>query len=203
MVAFIQCLPEAVDRSFNVDMRWEKLFADLEAQEAAETQRMQEGNVFEVSRLLAAQTTLTEMLAGSIGQTLKLNFEGSAETVSLALENVGKDWFSGKAGSRTMFVQTSHVATIEPEGRPSAREIDQRALQIPFRLALRDLARRRTSVELEGGFPHVNLRGTLDQVGHDFCVIAVHDSDEYRRNRTVRSVKWVPMSRIVRVYTQW
>ena len=81
----------------------------------------------------------------------------------------------------------------EPETESSARLSDR--IGLPF--MLRDLCRRRTSIELQT--PTESLYGTIDRVGRDHLDLAAHEPGTLRRAGDVREVRIVPLTHIVLV----
>ncbi|MFC0581327.1 hypothetical protein [Micrococcoides hystricis] len=181
-------------------MRWERLFADLEAQEAGQALRQQESNIAEMSRLLASEGTLQENLLDQVGQRAHVHVAGRAGVQHLEVTGVGKDWFSGRENGREVLVQNRHLVSVEPsaESKGNAGR-DPRVLTVGFRSTLRELARQRVIVEVSTLVPEVLFTGTIDRVGLDFCVLSQHDPDEFRRARAIRAVQWLALSHITQV----
>ncbi len=184
-------------------VRFDDLFDDLESQLeagldgsarelAAEEERFRLGRLSMQDRLLRGDPHI------------ELRLRGGAR-LRIARIAVGRDWVSGNVtegaglddgcivpftailGVRLSLRQVSaSIDAVEPPPRLTAR--------LSFAFALRDLARRRATVELRGAGEAVT--GTIDRVGRDHCDIAVHDRGEARSQRAVRYIELVPFQAI-------
>ena len=183
-------------------MRWERLFANIEAQEAAESLRMQEDNIAEMVRLLASEETLQQRLLRRLGQTVAVTTPGRGTVLRMRLTAVGKEWLSGREGSREVLIPLRHVLAVEPDtSEPEQRGADTRVLTVSLRSALRELARQRTLVEVEMAANQVSFRGTFDQIAMDHCVLVQHAADEFRRARAIKTTTWLPLTQLSAVYS--
>ena len=183
-------------------MRWEQLFADLEAQ--AEEQDAAAEQAEEASRARAeyGRVRLADRLRGASGRELSLSCRGGAQLHG-RLVDVGVDWLLlVDAQAREVLVAADAVISVAglvavtaPAGEPGevARRLD-------LRRALRALARDRATVSglLEDG---TALTGTIDRVGADFVELAEHASDQPRRRTAVTAVRAVPLRAVVAVRT--
>lgn len=176
-------------------MRWEALFADLEAQlEASESAELA-AEVADRSRREFGRLRLTDRLRAAVGHPVAARTAaGGTEAGRLAA--VGPDWFLlEEEPGRAVLIPLAAVVWLnglglraeEPgsEGRVGAR--------LDLRHALRGLVRDRAGVTvlLTDGTAIV---GTLDRVGADHVDLADHPPGEPRRAATVRSVRSVPLS---------
>ncbi|NEM90819.1 hypothetical protein [Galbitalea soli] len=136
--------------------------------------------------------------------------DGSRLTVIPA--NVGKDWIAGDlidpadrrvpcllpldaiAGVSLAREQLADSLEFHPV---TDRQRVSLADRLTFAFALRDLCRRRVTIELilEGERMH----GTIDRVGRDHLDLAVHDAGVPRRESAVQDYRIVPFSRILLV----
>jgi hypothetical protein len=183
-------------------MRWEELFADLEAQAAEQEAAEEQAEQASRSRAEHGRVRLADRLRGSIGQRLSLRCRGAGELAG-RLVDVGVDWVllvddQGRellvAGGAVSAVG-GLVAVTAPPGADGevARRLD-------LRRALRRLARDRAAVHClldDGGV----LAGTVDRVGADFLELAEHPLDQPRRRGAVSAVRAVPLSAVVAVRT--
>jgi hypothetical protein len=183
-------------------MRWELLFADLEArlveQEAAAEQAEQASR----SRAEYGQVRLADRLRGATGQELALTCRGAGELGGRLLD-VGVDWLLlVDPQGREVVVATGAVGAVAglvaltaPGGPDGAV-----ARRLDLRRALRGLARDRASVSCHLAEGTV-LTGTIDRVGADFLELAEHPLDQPRRRSAVTAVRAVPLAALAAVRT--
>ncbi|RBY91796.1 hypothetical protein DQ244_10970 [Blastococcus sp. TBT05-19] len=173
-------------------MRWQQLFADLQAQfEAAEDA---EARAEWASRARAEMgaVRLADRLGGSVGAHLTLTCRGAGR-VSGVLAETGSDWLllTDDRG-RDQLVSVAAVRAVGGLGRLSAMPEEEGSVRarLDLRRALRGLARDRSAVQvvLDDG---TALTGTVDRVGADYVELAEHAADEPRRSGAVRSVQAV------------
>lgn len=185
----------------SLHMRWERLFANIEAQEAAEALRAQEDSIAEMTRLLASEETLQERLLRRLGQDIGVKISGREALLRLSLAAVGKEWLSGREAGREVVLPLRHVIAIEPDlAQAERRAVDTRVLAVGFRSVLRELARQRMRVEVEMSAGRASFGGTIDQVGMDHCELVQHAADEFRRRKTISTVVWLPIEQMTAVY---
>lgn len=175
-------------------MRWDDLFADLEAQyDAAEAAELA-GEVRDRTRREAALLSLTDRLRPAAGATLSVTLSG-AGTVRGLLLDVGPDWLLlQEIGAGELLLPTASVLGVTGAGArsdaPGSHGEVGRRLDLAW--ALRGLARSRVGVQLllvDGTV----LAGTLDRVGTDHVDLAEHPAGEARRAGVVRQVRLVPL----------
>jgi hypothetical protein len=168
-------------------VRWDGLFADLEAQADQLERAERAGEVEERTRGELAKQTLHARLRAALGGGLRVMAAGGL-AISGELRRVGHDWMLLDAGPAEWLVPTAAVRTVNGLGRQAAVEapsvVDSR---LDLRHVLRGLARDRAQVRvhlLDGS----SLSATLDRVGADFVDAAVHPAGEARRPDSVRDV---------------
>lgn len=173
-------------------MRWQKLFADLEAQFAAASSAAELAESGSRARAEVGSVPLAERLAGAIGQPVRLRCRGAGQ-VAGELAEVGPDWVLLSAeGGRELLVATRAVTVVSGLVRRTRTAGERPCVRTDLRRALRGLVRDRSVVSLaleDGG----RLSGTIDRVGADFVEIAEHAVDEPRRASAVRAVHAVPL----------
>jgi hypothetical protein len=183
-------------------MRWEQLFADLEAQAAEHEAAAEQAEDASRARAEYGRVLLADRVRGSLGQELSLRCRGAGELAGRLLD-VGVDWvLLVDAQGREVLVAARAVsavaglagvtAAVPPDGEV-ARRLD-------LRRALRGLARDRATVSClleDGGV----LAGTVDRVGADFLELAEHPLDQPRRRGAVTAVLGVPLRAVVAVRT--
>lgn len=181
-------------------VRFEDLFDDLESQLEAELGAEQRDLQAEEERFRIGRLELRDRIAAAPRVLdLTLRAGGRLRMRRMAL---GRDWLNGLvlegAPPETGAVVPLHaIVGIELDAdaaaasvRPTAEAGDLQA-RLSFAFALRDLARRRAPVILEGAAP---VTGTIDRVGRDHLDLAVHEQGERPRAGTVRAWRVVPFS---------
>jgi hypothetical protein len=177
-------------------MRWQRLFADLEAQFAAAGSAAESAESGSRARAEGGSVLLSERLAGAVGLPVVLRCRGAGQ-VSGVLTEAGPDWLllSAERG-RELLVVTDRVTTVSGLVRRTWAAEERPRVRTDLRRALRGLVRDRSTVSValaDGG----RLTGTLDRVGADFVEIAEHADDEPRRASSVRAVHAVALRALV------
>ena len=196
-------------------MRWDNLFDDLAGQLEtgldseeltlrAEEERLQIGRLTLRGRLtsLAGGAAPASARAGGAVRIVLL----SGDTLLLRPTAFGRDWLAADlldapaqrvqcvlplAGIAAVVLAPADVAeSLVAESERTARVSDR--IGLPF--VLRDLCRRRTTVDLST--PVGRLTGTIDRVGRDHLDLAVHEPGLPRRARNVSQVRIVPLPHI-------
>lgn len=198
-------------------MRWDNLFDDLEGQLEqelsaeeidlqAEEERLRLGRMSVRDRILAIHDHDGKGASYSIRLAL-----AHGPTVAFRPHTFGRDWISGDlvdesqrevqcivpiaaiAGLILFREQVAH-SLGEPDAVQSGRGLSSR-LGLSF--VLRDLCRRRRSIELQ--LACGTLHGTIDRVGRDHLDLAVHDPGTPRRESAVTQYRVVPFSQLLLV----
>jgi hypothetical protein len=179
-------------------MRWQQLFADLEAQldeaDAAEFA----GEVRERARRELGVIRLVDRLRPSVGRAVSVRLTAGSEPVTGTLSVVGADWLMvAEAADRDALVPIHAVSAVAGLGADTAVAHAEGvvAARLVFTHALRGVTRNRSAVTVllaDGS----SLAGTLDRVGADFLDIAEHPAGEPRRRDAVRGVRAVPLAAI-------
>jgi UTP:GlnB (protein PII) uridylyltransferase len=183
-------------------MRWQQLFADLDAQFAEAEAAADRAESASRARAEIGAVRLAERLAGAVGHSVELRCRGVGQLVGVLAE-VGGDWLlvEEEAG-REALVATAAVLSVGGLGRqtaaPEAAGIVRARLDL--RRAVRALARDRSVVHvvLDDG---ATLVGTIDRVGEDFFEVAVHAPDQPRRHAAVRAVQAAVISAVAVIRT--
>jgi hypothetical protein len=183
-------------------MRWEHLFADLEAQAAEEEEAAEQAEASSRARAEYGSVLLSDRLRGSLGRELSLRCRGAGDLPG-RLVDIGVDWLLIADGQgREVLVAAGAVSAVAGLAAATAAatpdgEVTRR---LDLRRALRGLARDRATVSClleDGGV----LAGTVDRVGADFLELAEHLLDQPRRRGAVTSVRAVPLRAVVAVRT--
>jgi hypothetical protein len=181
-------------------VRWQRLFADLEAQAEALAAADFEAEIAERTRIEVGKLRLVDRLRPTAGHRVQVSCLG-AGLVCGRLDQVGPDWLllaedAGREILVCLHAVTSLIgvgalsATPGSEGRVGAR--------LDLRHALRGMVRDRAPVRVvlvDGA----TLDGTLDRVGADFVELAEHPQGEARRATAVHRVRTVPLAALAAV----
>jgi hypothetical protein len=182
-------------------MRWQQLFADLQAEFDEATAAEERAQLPSRSRAETAAVRLPERLGGAVGGRVSLRCRGAGE-VAGRLEEVGSDWalVTDDAGREVLVALPAVVAVSGLVRSTAAGRASPVRTALDLRRALRGLARDRSvvAVVLDDG---AVLTGTVDRVGADFVELAEHAPDEFRRPGAVRSVRAVVLAAVAVVRT--
>jgi hypothetical protein len=173
-------------------MRWDDLFADLEASAQAEDRAALDAEVADRSRQEVAAIGVADRLAAHLGRPLTCWLR-DGEPVGGVLRETGAGWLLLRVDEPAgdVLVPTSSVVALPTLGNAVRAGAGRRPL--PLTVVLRGLARDRATVRIRllGGRL---VEGTIDRVGSDHIDLAEHPADEHRRNTSVRRVITVPLS---------
>jgi hypothetical protein len=181
-------------------MRWEGLFADLEAQAAALAQAERAAEVEERTRGELAALHLTDRLRAGMDGAVRLRLSGG-RIVSGRLRRVGPDWLLvAEEAEVEALVRLGAVLGVRGLSRYSAvpGAGDAISSRLGLRSVLRGIARDRSPVRLELT-DGATVDATIDRVGADFMEAATHGPGELRRRQEVRAVELVPFAAVAAV----
>jgi hypothetical protein len=173
-------------------VRWDELFADLEAQldDAATSELAAE--VVDRTRREIAALSLVDRARAAVGHPVRLQVLGPAAVSGVLLE-VGAQWLllRDEAG-RDVLVPGTAVVSVVGLGLASvaAAEGGQVFRRLGLTSALRAIARDRATVSV-GLVDGSVVSGTLDRVGLDFVEVSEHPVGEARRPGQVRAVRTI------------
>jgi hypothetical protein len=191
-------------------VRWDELFDDLEGQLEHELNAESGDLRAEEERLrlgrLSVRSRLVSLAGGSgtdFGAVLRLVLQ-SGDTILIRARTFGRDWVAadllGGAGGQCVLPLDAIAAVIlatgdiehslDSESESASRVVER--IGLPF--VLRDLCRRRKSVELNTTTGI--LTGTIDRVGRDHIDVAVHAPGTLRRSREIEQYRIVPLQQI-------
>jgi hypothetical protein len=175
-------------------MRWQNLFADLEAQ-ALSLERGDEGELSDRIRGEVAQVTLMNRLRAQLSRQVTVSIQGLGD-VTGQLERTGADWILLQAPDEVI-VPLAAVMVLRdlPPDAVSPQSSGPVASGLRLTSVLRAAARDRSVVvvtRLDGR----SLTGTPDRVGADFVDLALHDPSESPRRAEVRSRATVRLAAI-------
>ncbi len=173
-------------------MRWEELFADLEAQADALTVAERAAEVAELTRLEASRLDLAGRLRPAVGGSITVRCLG-ATVLAGRLGAVGTGWLLLDEGAgREALVATAALTSVAGLGRLSGAAASVLDARLGIGRVLRGVARDRSVVRICLTDSSV-FDGTLDRVGSDFVEFAVHAAGEPRRRGEVREVLMLPI----------
>jgi hypothetical protein len=183
-------------------MRWQQLFADLQAQFDEEEAAAERSESASRARAEMGAVRLSQRLLGSLGAPVSVTCRGAGQVAGV-LVDVGSDWLLLEGdGGRQDLVATAAVRAVSGLGRVTAPQQPSGAVRglLDLRRALRALARDRAGVQVvldDGGV----LNGTLDRVGADYVELAEHPADVPRRSEAVRGVRAIVIAAVAVVRT--
>jgi small nuclear ribonucleoprotein (snRNP)-like protein len=181
-------------------MRWDELFADLNAQVGARQIAERSAEIEDRTRYEFGQLALVDRLRSAIGGQVRIRCAGGV-TMAGRLVRVQPEWLLLiEPAGREALVAVTAVRSVGGLGPWSAAAGGQSAVdaRLGLRYALRTVARDRSAVRI-----HLRdgeaLDGTLDRIGADFAELAEHPPGEFRRRAEVTGFVTVPFSAIVAV----
>ena len=182
-------------------MRWERLFADLEAHFDADERSAHQMDVADLVRAERSRLTITDRLRPHRGTLLTWRLEPGAGLdgpVPATLIDIGADWLlmATASGSirRHLLVPTRCVQWISGLSGAAQADESQIAKRMGLTVVLRGLARDRAPLRVitAGG----QLTGTIDRVGADHLDLALHDLDMPRRAGSIREIRCFPLAAV-------
>ena len=191
-------------------VRWDNLFDDLEGQLENELTAEDAELRAEEERLRLGRLGLRQRLTGvrdgpAASRVLRVVLVG-AQTITLRPTTFGRDWLAAdllEAGTGTPqcvlpFAAIAAVVLQPDQVAPSLAEVADEPARMVDRIGLpfvlRDLCRRRKSLQLHTGVGQVS--GTIDRVGRDHVDVAVHATGTPRRASEVQQLRIVPIPQI-------
>lgn len=181
-------------------MRWEALFADLEAQRAALEQAELDAEVAERSRGEVGGLALLDRARAAVGGRLQLRLTGGL-TVNGWLTRTGPGWLLlAEDGGHEALVAGERLVSARGFGRRSAVPGSAGVVEsrIGIRQLLRAVARDRSQVRVHLVDGTV-VDATIDRVGADFIDVAAHPPGEPRERAAPRETLLVMISAIAAV----
>ncbi len=190
-------------------VRWDELFADLEAQFDELEHAQWAAELADQQRVAAGSITFVQRCLGAVGQPVQIRTAGGT-MIRGALADVGPDWLLlVRQGAGEVLLPMHAVTAVDGLRAESGPPLSTVGRRFDFRLAVRRIARDRAPVQIElstaapsADSHHVQLSGTIDRVGADFLELAQHPAWEARRASSVRSVAVVPVTAIVTIVSR-
>ena len=183
----------------NGRVRWDSLFADLDAQAAALAVAERAAEIDERTRIETGTIALAERLTQAVGLPLTVRLPGMLLRGSV--ERVGPDWLLlAEDGGGEIVVALRHLLAVRgaPRFAAGSRSDGVVADRLTMRHALRGIARDRSPVRVlvvDGSLAD----GTVDRIGGDYVELAAHAAGELRRSGEVRELELIPLRAVVAV----
>jgi hypothetical protein len=177
-------------------VRWELLFADLEAFADATERMAFDADVADRGRAERAALALADRLRGHLEGELTFRLL-DGDRIRARLVDVGCDWVFLDDGGQVVLPMAA-VAGVEGLSRLAATAPGALARRVTLGVVLRRLSRDRAPVRL-GFLDGVTLTGTIDRVGTDHLDLAQHSADELRRAGAVRGVLVVRLAALAQI----
>lgn len=179
-------------------MRWEGLFADLEAQLEREDAAQMDAEVADRTRREQATTHLADRVRAHVGRTLVVHLDAGSSTTGEVVDT-GPDWVLLRGPGRSqVLVPLGAVIGVSGLSRSVAPPAGAVLTRLRLGHALRAIARDRAPVRLQLVGGEV-LTGTVDRVGADHLDLAEHPWGEQRRAAAVSTVRAVPFGALLAV----
>lgn len=174
-------------------MRWDDLFAELEAESRALEDADLLGEVADRTRAERGRVAFLDRLRASTGATIALRT--AAGEVAGVLVRAGADFVLLDPGRGELLVPLAAVQSVVGL-RPAATAaavVGPVASRLGLRSALQRISRDRAPVDLvlTGG---VTVHGTLQGIGLDYVDLAVHATGDLPRAGVARRLDAVPFS---------
>lgn len=185
-------------RRYRGPVRWDALFADLEAQFETGQAAGLAAEVVDLTRAEVASIALADRLHAQVGRELTW-WTVDGERLAGTLLEAGADWVLVGTLRQERLLPLAAVAAVgglARDAEPAPEGPVRRRL--PLTVVLRRLARDREPVELavRGGRQY---RGTLERVGADHVDVAVRRPDEPVRDAAERVTLPLPALLQVRI----
>ena len=181
-------------------MRWEELFADLEAQAAADDRAELDAEVAERTRRESARLRVVDRLRGAETAGHVLTFTVVGGSAGAAVETgrvggVGPDWVLVVRDGAEVLVVLAAVESVLGLGPESAEPGSEGPVVARLGLghALRAVARDRAEVGLTTTAGTV-LVGTIERVGADHVELTDHPAGEPRLRGSRRLVPFTALA---------
>lgn len=176
-------------------MRWDELFADMEAQLEAARFRDLEREAAELTRAETAEALLQDRFVACRRALVHAGLRGGS-AVRGEVVTAGMGWIMLADAAAEVLIPVESLLWVE--GLDRRRGDPERRSRLGLGHAVRALAQARAAVRvvLVDGVPGAALEGTIDRSGRDHLDLAMHPDDEFRRRRAVRAVRTVPYTAI-------
>ena len=160
--------PEGIP--YGARVRWEQLFADMEAQLAAGRLADVRAEVAERARAERASVSLADRVRASVGQVVRVRTAGAAAVDGTLVEAAPEWLLLATSPTRRALVPLAAVAAVDglaPDAAPAAGLVESR---LGLGHVLRALSRDRVTVQISAR--GVEVVGRIDRVGADHLDLA-------------------------------
>ena len=171
-------------------MRWDALFADLEATVEAQERLEYETEVADQARAEYAAVRLVDRIRAQLGQSMTCQLV-DGRRLEGTVDDVGPHWLLLGTALGQVLAPVHALAAVDGLGRSVALPDGEVGRRLGLGVVLRGLAVRRVPVRLTLA-DRTTLTGTVDRVGADHLELAVHDVDAPRRASAVTGIRLVP-----------
>ena len=170
-------------------MRWDRLFADLEAQFDAATEAEFSAEVADRSRREVALVRLVDRLRGTATE-VQVGLDGIGP-ISGVVAAAGPDWVLLTDRQAETLVLVAAITWVRGAATTAEPPTSAIAARLGLGHVLRGLARDRaeTALLLRSG---ERITGTVDRVGADFIDLAEHPPGEPPRGGSARTIRAIP-----------
>jgi len=193
------------DVPYGARVRFESLFADLEAELAAADRAEWDAEVAEAVRAERSRLQLTDRLRAHVGHRLVLQLAGG-DVLDIVLVDVVGDCLlarpepvlpGAEGGSIVPMHAVRAVSGLGPAALTDSSVVGSR---VGFRTVLRAACRGRRQVRLRLLDVPGQLVGTIDRVGVDHLDLAEHPAGTPRRATAVSRVRCIPLAGVLLVH---
>lgn len=179
--------------------RFDRLFADLEAEQAAAEREVLLAESQQRARSERGRLRLVDRMAATGLGPLTVTLLGGHELCQ-PVQRVGPDWIQLGTPPTTMVANLACITSVRGLG-PYSRDPSSESIvdaRFDLRLRLRGLARDRSPLRVFLADGAVST-GTIDGVGADHVDLAEHQPGQARRSRSVALVRTLPINAIALV----
>ena len=180
-------------RAYAGAMRWDALFADMEAQLAARQRLDLEAEIAERALVDSAGVELADRLRGSLGLSIRVHLS-SGSTFQGELSHAGSEALVLDEPQHQMLIPYAAAAQYVGLSRLAVPEPSTVRKRLGLGSAIRGLAsnRARVTILVARGRAEATVHGVIDTVGRDFLDLAVTREAEDRRPVNARQVVTIP-----------
>jgi hypothetical protein len=176
-------------------VRWERLFDDLEAQLAAADAGDRAAEIGERTRIERGRIRLSDRLRGGLGSDVTLHVTGS-EPVRGRLLRVAADCVVVDAPPSQLLVAAGAVSSIEGLGTTASVTAEGPVdAALGLRSLLRGIGRDRATVRIRLR-DRTEVTGRVDAVGADWFDVALHPAGEAPRRPAATVARTLPLEAV-------
>ncbi|MDO5492575.1 MAG: hypothetical protein Q4F53_03050 [Nesterenkonia sp.] len=174
-------------------VRWDALFADLQAQWEAEASAELDREIAEAVRVEQSTVRLIDRLRGHRDVTLGFRLLSGGH-VAMAPQLVGEDWVAGTEAGAGIVLPASSIAVVDGLGRRASTEPSRARRGLGIGTVLRALSRDRAVITVQGADGSQLAQGLSAGVGRDHLEVLPTHGGEVPRSRSMQAVRAIPFS---------